>query len=145
MARFCPSIRANRPYPANSPKKSNSIYKTMEDKRIYLVALLDEASNKKMATIYDELLQAGLVGEQTKNIPYHFTLGSFDLESEKEILENAQSICLKTKTFDISIHHIGLFGLKVLFLAPSINTELLTLYNDLVPNEFINGYHHISF
>ena len=54
----------------------------MEDKRIYLLAQFDESANPILASIYDKLLQAGLYGEQTKVIPYHFILGSFDLDCE---------------------------------------------------------------
>lgn len=35
-----------------------------------------------------------------------------------------------------------MFGLKVLFIAPAINTELLELYSGLLPNEPISGYHN---
>ncbi len=113
----------------------------MEDKRIYLIAQFDEGTNKTLADIYDKLVQAGLTGEQTKGIPYHFTLGSFDLECESQILERVQTVSHKTKTFDISLSYIGLFGLRVLFLAPSMNAELLNLYRDLVPDENLCGCH----
>ena len=114
----------------------------MKDKRIYLLAQFDENTNKTLAGIYGKLVQAGLSGEQTKGIPYHFTLGSFDLESEAKVLERVQAVSLKSKAFDITLSHIGLFGLRVLFLAPSMNTELLNLYRDLVPDESISGCHN---
>ncbi len=114
----------------------------MAEKRIYLIAQLDAASNKKLAGIYGKLLQAGLIGEQTKKIPYHFTLGSFALEHKMQVLERVQFVCQKTKAFDISISHIGLFAPKVLFLAPSVNTELLRLKSDLIPEEHSSGCHN---
>ena len=113
----------------------------MEDKRIYLLAQFDEGTNKTLAEIYDKLVQAGLIGAQTKGIPYHFTLGSFDLDGESQVLERAQAVSHKTKAFDISLSHIGLFGLGVLFLAPSMNSELMNLHSDLVPDEEICGCH----
>ncbi|MGI5899839.1 MAG: 2'-5' RNA ligase family protein [Christensenellales bacterium] len=114
----------------------------MAEKRIYLIAQLDRASNEKLAGIYSKLLKIGLIGEQTKKIPYHFTLGSFSFEDEAQVLERAQSVCGKTKAFDISISHIGLFAPKVLFLAPSVNTELLCLKSDLIPGERLRGCHN---
>lgn len=114
----------------------------MDDERIYLLAQFDENTNKKLADIYIQLAQAGIIGEQTKGIPYHITLGSFDLEHETEVSERTQTVCRKTKAFDIALNYIGLFGLKVLFLAPSMNTELLKLYNDLVPSGTVNGSYH---
>lgn len=114
----------------------------MENRRIYLLAQFDESANQTLAAIYDSLLQAGLTGEQTKEIPYHFTLGSFDLDCETQILERVQAVCAETKAFDIGLTHIGLFGLKVLFLAPSVSIQLLNLYKDLVPNAEINTRHN---
>lgn len=114
----------------------------MEDKRIYLLAQFDESTNQTLTAIYEKLLQAGLNGEQTKAIPYHFTLGSFELEHEPQILERAQNVCVKTKAIDIGLTHIGLFGLRVLFFAPSVSIELLNLYQDLVPDAEINSCHN---
>ena len=114
----------------------------MEDKRIYLLAQFDETTNQTLASIYDRLLQAGLNGEQTKAIPYHFTLGSFDLDCAPQILERVKAVCATTKAFDIGLTHIGLFGLRVLFLAPSVNTQLLNLYENFVPGEEIDDCHN---
>jgi hypothetical protein len=90
----------------------------MEEKRIYLLAQFDEGTDKTLAIIYDRLVQAGLIGVQTKGIPYHVTLGSFDLACEPQVLERAQAVSLKTRSFDISLSHIGLFGLNVCFSRP---------------------------
>lgn len=114
----------------------------MEDKRIYLLAQFDESANKTLEAMFEKLLQAGLVGEQTKGIPYHFTLGSFDLQDETQVVERVKSVSATTKAFDIVLTHIGLFGLKVLFLSPSVNTQLLTLYKDLVSDGEISGCHN---
>ena len=54
----------------------------------------------------------------------------------------AQTVSRQSKAFEISLSYIGLFGLKVLFLAPAMNTELLHLYRDLVPEEGISGCHN---
>jgi len=113
----------------------------MDDKRIYLIAQFDKSTNKKLAGIYDKLVQAGIIGEQTQGIPYHITLGSFELGSETQVMERTQSVCKQTKSFDIALNYIGLFGLKVLFLAPSMNTELLKLFRDLIPDGTITGSH----
>lgn len=113
----------------------------MEGKRIYLLAQFDKDTNNKLSEIYGQLVQAGLTGTQTKGIPYHFTLGSFDLECGPQVMERAQTVSLKTKAFDISLSYIGLFSLSVLFIAPSVNAELINLYRDLVPDEGISGCH----
>jgi 2'-5' RNA ligase len=114
----------------------------VEEKRIYLLAQFDQASNKKLALIYDRLVAVGLVGEQTKGIPYHITLGSFGLADQRQVIERAREVCFKTRGFKVNLSHIALFGLRVLFIAPAMNTQLLQLYNDLAPGETTSGYHH---
>jgi hypothetical protein len=114
----------------------------MEDRRIYILAQFDENTNQTLSSIYDNLLQAGLTGEQTKEIPYHFTLESFDLNCEPQVLERVKAVCAETKAFDVGFTHIGLFGMNVLFLAPSVNIPLLKLYEKLIPNAEINSCHN---
>ena len=58
----------------------------MEDSRIYLIAQLDENTQQKLANIYGRLAEIGLTGEQTPDIPYHFTLGSFGLDCKTQLL-----------------------------------------------------------
>ena len=61
----------------------------MDGKRVYLVAHFDEGTNQRLADLYGKLVSAGLSGEQTRGIPYHFTLGSFDTASEAHVLARA--------------------------------------------------------
>ena len=114
----------------------------MDEKRIYLIAQLDKASNERLSAIYDRLIAVGLIGEQTKGIPYHITLGSFDLSEQARVIERTQDLCRKTKTFAINLSHIAMFGLKVLFIAPAVNIELLKLHSELIPDQTVSGYHH---
>lgn len=111
-------------------------------KRIYLLAQLDRRSHEALAGLYDQLARAGLVGEQTKGIPYHFTIGDFDTACEAEVLRRAQAVCAATPAFGIGISHLGLFGLRVLFAAPSVNGPLLRLRQALVPDACIDGAHN---
>ena len=114
----------------------------MENPRIYLLAQFDERTQQSLADIYSKLAGVGFIGEQTPGIPYHFTLGSFDLDRKNQVLERVQAVSSNTKAFDIRLSHIGLFGLNVLFIAPSMNIELLNLYSDLVPDGPISGQHN---
>lgn len=113
----------------------------MEEPRIYLIAQFDEGANQKLAGLYDKLAGAGLIGGQTKDIPYHFTLGNFAPQCADQVLKRVQAVCLNAKAFDINLSYVGLFGLNVLFIAPSMNIDLLNLYKELVPGESINGCH----
>ena len=113
----------------------------VKDKRVYLLAQFDAATEQRLAGIYEELARAGYTGQQTPGVPYHFTMGSFPVERESGVLERAREVCRRTDAFDINLSHIGLFGLKVLFIGPSMNNELLGLHNALVPEQPAIGHH----
>jgi len=106
----------------------------MDDKALCLIAQFDEETDNKLSGCYNILSQHGFDGQQTKNIPYHFTLGSYGLDYEKQILTQMEEICFNTNIIDIYFSHIGLFGLKVLFIEPNINFELLSLQKSFFPN-----------
>ncbi len=101
----------------------------MEDKMIYLLARLDNSANKKLAQIYDALADMGFTGRQTRDIPYHITLGSFCITRESEAIERARSACSERTAFGICLSNIGLFGLNVLFIAPAASAELFDLHS----------------
>jgi hypothetical protein len=81
-----------------------------------------------------------LVGRQTKNIPYHFTLGNYDISQESRLIVELKSICDVTSEIELRLDHIGLFGLNVLFIEPNMNFELLSLQKSFF-NSCGNGYH----
>lgn len=115
----------------------------MQDKQLYLLGVFDVETQNKFAGYYDILLQNGFVGTQTKNIPYHFTLGSRNVECEEELTIMLDKICSDIKRIDINLAHIGLFGLNVLFIAPNMNFELLKLQNSFF-SDCGHGYHNWS-
>jgi len=106
----------------------------MEDKYLYLLAQFDKKTQEILAGYYDILRQKGFIGNQTENIPYHITLGKKDIDCEKQLIEDLDKICASTACIDIHLSHIGLFGLNVLFIAPDMNFELLTLQQKFFPN-----------
>lgn len=114
----------------------------MAEARLYVLAQFDSGTNEALAKIYDKLLNAGLTGEQTKGIPYHFTLGSFELSETAQILERAKAVAARTKAFPIGLNHIGLFGQKVLFLTPAMNNQLLSLCRSVDPAATLDGVHN---
>ncbi len=106
----------------------------MEDKYLYLLAKFDKETQEILTGYYSILQQNGFIGNQTKNIPYHFTLGKKDIDCEKQLIDDLDKICANTECIDIHLSHIGLFGLSVLFIAPDMNFELLTLQQKLFSN-----------
>jgi len=108
----------------------------MQEKKFYLVAQFDKKTHNKLAGYYDILRKNSLIGSQTKDIPYHFTLGSHDYAAgiEKKLTNDLERICSETSCIDIHLSHIGLFSQRVLFVAPSMNFELLKLQQSFFPN-----------
>lgn len=106
----------------------------MEDKALYLFAQFDEKTEETLAGYYTILSRHGFTGRQTKNIPYHFTLGSLGIENKGSLIEKLEKVCSETECIDICLGHIGLFGLNVLFVGPNMNFELLSLQNRFFPD-----------
>ena len=104
----------------------------MEEKRTYLIARLDEASNRALSSIYDLLRAEGLQGTQVADFPYHITLGSFETAFEPSVIASTERVCRERAPFRVHINHIGLFGENVLFLAPAASTGLLSLHEALL-------------
>ena len=111
----------------------------MQDKALFLLATFDDQTQNKLAAYYDLLYKNGFIGSQTKNIPYHFTLGSMNIDCESQTID-LKKICADTRKIEINLAHIGLFGLNVLFISPNMNFELLTLQQSFFP-ACGNGYH----
>lgn len=114
----------------------------MEEKRIYVLAQFDDKTQSKFAEIYGELVKRGFKGSQTPDVPYHFTLDSFETAREAEIVARAAEVAASTDSFSIRFTHIGFFGLNVLFLAPAMNYELLMLHDAMAPEAPASGAHN---
>ncbi|MDN3955972.1 2'-5' RNA ligase family protein [Sporolactobacillus laevolacticus] len=99
----------------------------MAEKMLYVLAQFDHESQAKFRELQSALVKSGIIGKQTPDIPYHLTLGSFDLNQETELKKRLQMVCEGASSFEVTLSHIGLFGLNVLFLAPNVTHELLDL------------------
>ena len=99
----------------------------MDEKSLYLVAQLDAATSAAMDGYYRVLQAHGFTGRQTKDIPYHLTLGRHALDCESQLRGELERVCRETEVIEICFDHLGLFGLDVLFAGPNMNHELLDL------------------
>jgi len=106
------------------------------DKKLYLLAELDNASQLEIKEIEKIIIENGFIGKQTKDIPYHITLCSFPIEMENRLKDLMENLCKKYKKISINFTSLGLFGLKVLFMNPNMNIELIEIYNYLKENSF---------
>ncbi|MDF2543883.1 MAG: 2-5 ligase [Herbinix sp.] len=100
----------------------------MSEKFLCVMAGFDEKSEQTLTKLQNTLYDHGFVGNQTKDIPLHITLGMFDVSQENEIYELVKRVSKNNPSFDITFNHIGIFGgSNVLFIAPDNNRELLCL------------------
>jgi 2'-5' RNA ligase len=99
----------------------------MKDKFLCVMAQYDKETELKLKEIQRVLSNNGFIGKQTPNLPNHISLGSFDVSQEEIIKEKIKTVSEQFYSFDIKLNNIGLFGLDVLFISPSVNHELLNL------------------
>lgn len=111
----------------------------MEDKFLCVMAQYDMETEQKLKEIQNLLKEEGFVGKQTPNLPNHITLGSFDISQEVLIKEKVKMVSEKFHKFEIKLSNIGLFGLDVLFISPSVNHELLNL-QQYFNHDFADGF-----
>lgn len=98
------------------------------EKFLCVMAGYDKNTETLLAKLQNNLYENGYIGEQTKNLPQHITLGTYEVSWEREIKELIKEVSNKTKPFSITFNHIGIFGgSEVLFIAPDPNRSLLDL------------------
>ena len=115
----------------------------MENKSLYILAGYDDLTESKLAGMQKKLYDLGYDGIQTKNIPMHFTLGSYDLDMEDELIARLNKLGETTKAFNVAFNHVGLFKLpetEVLFIAPEVSREMLDLKDNFLDNKDVFGW-----
>jgi 2'-5' RNA ligase len=100
----------------------------MDNKFLCIIAGYDDKTEQLLADLQNNLYAHGFIGEHTKNLPQHITLGTFEITKEVEMINLVKEVASNTKSFSISFNHVGVFGgSKVLFIAPDPNKALLDL------------------
>ena len=106
------------------------------DKKLYIIAELDEDSQMMIKEYEKIIIENGFFGKQTKNIPYHITLCSFPTDMENTLIELLDNVNTRHNKFIINFSGFGLFGLNVLFMNPTMNLDLIKIYNYLKEDSF---------
>ena len=89
----------------------------MADKSLYVLAGYDDRTESLLAGMQEKLYGMGFTGIQTKNIPMHFTLGSYSTDREAELKARLTEIAETQEAFPMSFSHIGLFRLPQFWKA----------------------------
>lgn len=103
---------------------------SMADKALYILASYDDRTEEILSGIQNKLYDQGFSGLQTRDIPMHFTMGSYAAEQEEELKKRLEKIAETHRAFDTAFNHVGLFRLPendVLFIAPEVSREMLAL------------------
>lgn len=109
----------------------------MADKALYVLAGYDDQTEGRLSGLQNRLYELGFSGIQTKDIPMHFTLGSYDTGREEELKARLMEIAETQRGFRTSFNHVGLFRLPqndVLFIAPEVGREMLQLKERFIDN-----------
>lgn len=113
----------------------------MAEQFLTLMADLDEESQKIMGQWYDKLKEEGFVGVQTPGLPFHISMGTFDLSKEAEVVEEMRRLGSRFNKVPVHISHIGVFpGGKVLFGAPDMNPPTLLSLREAITVETKEQY-----
>ncbi len=102
----------------------------MAEKLLYVLAGYDDDTEEKLTGMQKKLYELGFTGVQTKDIPMHFTLGSFDVSREEELKERLIRLSKSVREFAVDLNKIGLFqnpSEHVLFVKPEESREILEL------------------
>ncbi len=110
----------------------------MSEKFLCLMATFDEATAEHMKVIGQQLQAAGFSGSQTKGLPYHITLATYDVGQEDLLKNHLTALSIETPSIELDINHIGLFGLEVLFLASDVSSDLLDLQVSVSQNSRVS-------
>lgn len=111
---------------------------TMAEKALYVLAGYDDDTEKLLSEIQNKLYEQGFSGIQTKGIPMHFTMGSYNTSREEELRKRIRIIADTHKPFRVEFNHVGLFRLPendVLFVAPEVSREMLLLKDEFMDSE----------
>ena len=104
-----------------------------------MFAVFDDGTQKKLKRLQDEILNLEFEGNQTMDIPFHISLGSFPVECAKELTDKIESVCSQLKAFEIRLERINHFNNSVLFVEPTENIALQELHH-LFDNNFADGF-----
>ena len=109
------------------------------DNKLYLLAELDDDTQKIIKNYEKIMLENGFIGIQTKDIPYHITLGCFSVDLENYLKNLLDDIENSFSEINLSYSGFGLFGLNILFLNPCMNIKLIELYNYVKEKSLFTG------
>lgn len=113
----------------------------MAEKFLTLMADYCEEDQQRISVWHDALQNAGFTGIQTPGLNHHISLATFAPEEEAQAIALTKAIAARFAPVDVAIRHAGVFpGGKVLFAAPDMSPELVTLQHACAEGRLVNGF-----
>lgn len=119
----------------------------MTDSKLYLMAELDADSQRAMERCFSAITAVTGAGDAPPAIPYHVTLGAFELDREEEAVALMGRVLPGQRQLALRLDHIGIFGDGVLFIAPNATVELFELVRRFFPDACTGSHmfaHHVT-
>lgn len=110
-----------------------------QEKFLTVFAVFDRMTQRKLNTLQDEVISLGYSGAQTMDIPFHISLGSFNVEDEQKLIAKIKEVCSQKHEFEINLNKVNHFDNRVLFIEPEYNLKLVELHT-LFDGNFADGF-----
>ncbi len=110
-----------------------------KEKFLTVMAVFDDATQKRLSKLQNDLICNVSKGTQTMGIPFHITLGSYQPMREREVVEMIRETAAIIKSFPIELIGYRDFGNRVLFAEPTCPGELLHL-RDLFASDYAENF-----
>lgn len=104
------------------------------DRFLTVFAVFDDKTQKTIHDWQEAIAQRGLAGSQSADIPFHISLGSFPVDMQDELLNRLRNAKQDFRPFELTLDSICTFGDKVLYLQPSISTQITELHDRFAGN-----------
>lgn len=99
-----------------------------KDKFLTVYAVFDSKTQIKLKEWQDRIINNGLNGHQTMDIPFHISLGSFPIEQKETLIKQLQIVAKTHSPFAIELCSIQTFGNKVLYLESNKSPDIENLH-----------------
>ncbi len=113
----------------------------MEKRFLCIMGMFDEETNAKFDAIREKLNLAGI---QYLALPPHITLGAYVGVDENELCDWLETLASSNESIEMNFNHLGLFSLKVAFLAPRVSPEL-TSFHQKIHEKFDDQYSELGY
>ena len=100
----------------------------MDDKIYYLIGLFDEVTNEQIQNIHRELSNHEV---PSSSMCPHLTFGSWTNVDLNLLCHWLEEVCENQEEIQINFNHLGLFSLKVSFLAPYVSKQLIKFHDKI--------------